>query len=71
MPINWILGHKPQHNETHIILIPKVKNRKKILEYQPINLSNVISRIASKVLTNRLKVVLPTIIGVHSCLIGL
>ena len=50
-------------NETHIVLIPKVKNPKKITQYRPINLSNVVSRLASKVLANRLKCFLPKIIS--------
>ena len=53
----------PKFNEIHIILIPKIKSPKKITEYRPISLSNVVSRIASKVLANRLKVVLPTTIS--------
>ena len=53
----------PKFNETHITLIPKVKNPKKIIEYRPISLSNVVSRIASKCVANRLKVILPTIIS--------
>ena len=58
------LGVTPvKFNETHIILIPKVKSPKKISEYRPISLSNVVSRIATKVLANRLKVVLPSIIS--------
>ena len=58
------LGVTPEKfNETHIILIPKVKSPKKIFEYRPISLSNVVSRIATKVLPNRLKIVLPSIIS--------
>lgn len=53
----------PKFNETHITLIPKVKNPKKITEYWPISWSNVVSRIASKCVANRLKVILPTIIS--------
>ena len=53
----------PKFNETHITLIPKDKDPKKITGYWPISLSNVVSRISSKVLANRLKVVLPTIIS--------
>ena len=53
----------PKFNETHITRIPKVKNPKKITEYRPISLSNVVSRIASKCVANRLKVILPTIIS--------
>ena len=50
-------------NETHIILVPKVKNPTKITQYKPISLSNIVSRIASKVLANRLKTFLPHIIS--------
>ena len=40
----------PKFNETHITLIPKIKNPTKIT--QSISLINVISRLASKVLAN-------------------
>ena len=53
----------PKFNETHITLILKVKDPKKITKYRPISLSNIVSQIALKVLANRLKVVLPTIIS--------
>ena len=53
----------PKFNKTHIILIPKIKNPTKITQYKPINLSNVISRLASKVLANRLKRFLSNIIS--------
>ena len=52
----------PNFHETHIVLIPKVKNPTKVLEYLPISLSNVIYKLASKVLTNRLKSLIPTLI---------
>ena len=39
----------PKFNKTHIVLILKVKNPKKITQYRPISLSNVVSRLASKV----------------------
>ena len=53
----------PKFNETHIMLIPKVKNLTKITQYKPISLSNVISRLASKVLENRLKHFLPNTVS--------
>ena len=53
----------PKFNETHIVLIPKVKNPTKVTQYRPISLSNVIFRLASKVLANRLKSLLPDIIS--------
>ena len=49
----------PNFHETHIVLIPKVKNPTKVSEYRPISLSNVIYKLASKVLTNRLKSLIP------------
>ena len=45
----------PKFNETHIVLIPKVKNPTKITQYRLLSLSNVVSQLASKVLANRLK----------------
>lgn len=38
----------PNFNETHIVLIPKVKEPKRITEYRPNNLCNVVYKIASK-----------------------
>ena len=53
----------PNFNETHVVLIPKIKNPKKITQYRPISLTNVISCLASKVLANRLRLFLPQIIS--------
>ena len=52
----------PNFHETHIVLIPKDKNPTKVSEYRPISLSNVIYKLASKVLTNRLKSLIPALI---------
>ncbi len=49
-------------NLTHISLIPKKKNPERISDFRPINLYNVVYKIISKVLANRLKLVLPCII---------
>lgn len=53
----------PKFNETHIVLIPKIKKPTKITQYRPISLSNVISRLTSKVLANCLKRILLSIIS--------
>ena len=53
----------PDLNHTNIVLIPKVKSPKKMSEYRPINLSNVVYKIISTVLVNRLKQVLLDIIS--------
>lgn len=49
-------------NETFICLIPKVKSPKKITEFRPISLCNVIYKIISKVLANKLKRTLAVVI---------
>jgi hypothetical protein len=55
MPEGW--------NDTVIVLIPKVRNPEKISEFRPINLCNVLYKLIAKVLSNRLKKILPQIIS--------
>lgn len=51
-----------ESNFTHLTLIPKVKDPRVASDYRPIALCNVVYRIASKVLANRLKGILPHVI---------
>ena len=56
----------PSHlNHRNVTLIPKVKSPELIFEYRPISLCNILYKIFSKVLANRLKKVLPNIITKH------
>ena len=50
-------------NDTFIVLILKVASPEEMGQFRPISLYNVIFKIVSKVVTNRLKVVLPKIIS--------
>ena len=50
-------------NFTHILLIPKIKAPQHMVDYRPINLSNGVSRIVSKVLANHVKTILLNIIS--------
>jgi hypothetical protein len=57
MPEGW--------NETVVVLIPKVPKPEKLKDLRPISLCNVVYKIASKVLSNRLKYILPDVISMN------
>ena len=66
--LSWLnLGILPHPlNHTHITLIPKKKkNPKYVTDDRPIRLCNVLYKLFSKVLVNRLKKFLPLIITEH------
>ena len=50
-------------NKTNIVLVPKTNRPSKMSEFRPISLCNVTYKIISKVLANRLKPILDSIIS--------
>jgi hypothetical protein len=50
-------------NLTNIALVPKVKTPSCVTDFRPISLCNVLYKLISKILANRLKKILPDIIS--------
>lgn len=55
MPVGW--------NDTVIVFIPKVTSPDKLKDLRPFSLCNMVYKLISKVLANRLKLVLADIIS--------
>lgn len=53
------------NNATNVALIPKVKSLTLVSEFRPVGVCNVIYKLVSKVLANKLKLLLPEVILVN------
>jgi len=49
-------------NPTFISLIPKIKNPKRVFDFRPISLCNVVYKLVAKVLVNQLKIILSNLV---------
>lgn len=52
-------------NQTYITLIPNLKKPTKMIDFSPIGLCNVIYKIISNILDNKIKLILPQIVSTH------
>lgn len=60
-------GYLHKINHGHVVLIPKVKIPRRVGDFRPISLCNVIYKIIAKVLANWLKPILQEIISPNQC----
>jgi hypothetical protein len=56
-------NYAPGINDTTIVLIPKLNNQEELKDFRPISLCNVIYKVISKCLVNRLRPILDNIIS--------
>ena len=52
-------------NDTAIVMILKVENPDKVSQFRPMSLCNVVYKVISKILSSRMRVILPDIISHH------
>jgi len=56
-----------QLNHTFLTLIPKTNEASSLTDYRPISCCNVVYKIISKILSNRLKMVVGELISLNQC----